>query len=115
MAGAADVAERYVAAMNAADLDAMLALFAPDAVMRHMTGVYAGREALRGFFVDVAFGNAARLERIALQATDDMAWLEVEATSQVTDGRQRVVDVFRLAPDGRIADLGVYSGNLVQD
>jgi ketosteroid isomerase-like protein len=105
------VAERYIEAMNAADLEQMLSLFRPDAVMRHMTGIYAGSEAIRGFFVEVAFGNAAHLERLALHAQDDIAWLEVEATSDVTQGRQRVVDVFRLDAEGRIADLGVYSGN----
>ena len=33
--------------------------------------------------------------------------------SDVTPGRQRVVDVFRLDEQGRIIDLGVYSGNIV--
>jgi len=42
-----------------------------------------------------------------------MAWLEVEAESDVTPGRQRVVDIFRLDEQGRIIDLGVYSGNIV--
>ena len=113
MALAAKTAERYVAAMNAGDLDAMMSLFAPDAVMRHPTGVYTGSESIRDFFLEIAFGNAARLERVALLAEGDMAWLEVEATSKVTPGRQRVVDVFRLDAQGRILDLGIYSGNTV--
>jgi hypothetical protein len=110
---AAGIAQRYVEAMNAADIDAMMALFAPDAVMRHPSGVYADRDAIRDFFVEIAFGNAARLRSIELLEHADMAWLEVEAESSVTPGRQRVVDVFRLDERGRITDLGIYSGNIV--
>jgi ketosteroid isomerase-like protein len=109
----ASVAQRYVEAMNAADIDRMMSLFAPHAVMRHMTGTYEGREAIRTFFIEIAFGNSARLERIVLSSQADMAWLEVEARSDVTPGCQRVVDVFRFGPGGLIEDLGVYSGNIV--
>ena len=55
MADPTDIARRYVAAMNAGDIDAMMGLFASGAVMRHPTGVYAGDAAIREFFVDVAF------------------------------------------------------------
>ena len=113
MQDAAGVARRYVAAMNAGDLDAMLSLFAPGAVLRHPTGVFSDADAIRGFFEEIAFGNAARLHEVVLLAGPDMAWLEVEAESDVTPGRQRVVDVFRLDAEGRIRDLGVYAGNLV--
>lgn len=99
--------------MNAADIDRMMALFADDAVMRHMTGVYAGTEAIRAFFQEIAFGNSARLHAVELLAQDDIAWLEAEAESDVTPGRQRVVDVFRVNGRGQVADLGVYSGNIV--
>ena len=115
MADFARTAERYVEAMNAGDIDAMMSLFAPGAVMRHPTGIYTDTQEIRNFFVEMAFGNAAHLERVALLARDDMAWLEVEAQSDVTPGRQRVVDVFRVDRDGRITDLGVYSGNIVPE
>ena len=106
------VAERYIEAMNAADIAAMLSLFGASPTMRHMTGTYTGTDAIRGFFLEIAFANSAHLEPVALVASGRMAWLEVEATSDVTPGRQRVVDVFRLGPDGLIDDLGVYSGNV---
>ncbi len=107
------IAQRYIEAMNAADISAMMSLFAPNAVLRHPTGVYADRDAIRGFFVEMVFAYSARLEAIAVLERGDMAWLEVEAESEVTPGRQRVVDVFRLDERGRIIDLGVYSGNTV--
>ena len=111
MPGGAEIAARYVDAMNAADIDAMMALFADGAQLRHLTGVYAGREAIRTFFLEVAFDNHARLHRVATCGAEDMAWLEAEAESDVTPGRQRIVDVFRLDGNGRVSDLGVYSGN----
>ncbi len=107
------IAQRYVEAMNTGDIDAMLSLFAPGAVLRHPTGVYADSDAIRSFFVEMAFAYAARLHGIEALEHGDMAWLEVEAESDVTPGRQRVVDVFRLDEQGRIIDLGVYSGNIV--
>ena len=113
MPGESDIAARYVDAMNAADIDAMMALFAEGAQLRHLTGVYAGRDAIRAFFREVAFDNHARLHRVAAGQADGVAWLEAEAESDVTTGRQRVVDVFRLDANGRVTDLGVYSGNSV--
>jgi len=109
----AETARRYVDAMNAGDIEEMMSLFAPGAVLRHPSGVYNGSSEIRGFFSEIAFSNAARLTRIDLTAGKAIAWLEVEATSTVTPGRQRVVDVFRIDSQGRIHDLGIYSGNLL--
>jgi hypothetical protein len=99
--------------MNAGDIDAMMSLFAPGAVLRHPSGVYSDTGAIRSFFVELAFAYSARLHSIEVLEHGDMAWLEVEAESDVTQGRQRVVDVFRLDEQGRIVDIGVYSGNNV--
>jgi len=113
MQGAAETAQRYLNAMNAGDIEEMMSLFAPGAVLRHPSGIYTGSSAIRSFFTEIAFSNAARLKRIELLAGESTAWLEVEATSTLTPGRQRVVDVFRVDTKGRISDLGIYSGNLV--
>ncbi|MFP8876964.1 MAG: nuclear transport factor 2 family protein, partial [Myxococcota bacterium] len=61
MQPAATAAKDYVEAMNAGDIEKMMSLFAPDAVLRHPSGVYADRDSIRSFFIDIAFGNAARL------------------------------------------------------
>ena len=113
MTGTAGIAQRYIDAMNAGDIDAMMSLFAGGAVMRHATGVYADAGAIRDFFVEIAFGNSARLQCVEVLEQGNRVVLEVEAVSKVTPGRQRVVDVFRLDEQGRITDLGVYSGNIV--
>ncbi len=107
------IVARYVDAMNQGDIEAMMGLFAEGAVMRHPTGVYADADAIRAFFLEIAFGNDARLHPICEVEGEGVAWLEAEADSRVTPGRQRVVDVFRLDHNGDITDLGVYSGNLV--
>ena len=113
MPGPPDIAARYVEAMNRADIEAMMALFAAGAQLRHITGVFTGHDAIRSFFLEVVFANRARLHRVASGADGGVTWLEVEAESDVTEGRQRVADVFRLDETGRITDLGVYSGNPV--
>ena len=113
MTRAPGIAQRYVEAMNAGDIDAMMSLFAPGAVLRHPTGVFADLDAIRGFFVEGVFAYSARLHSVDELAQGELAWLEVEAESDVTPGRQRVVDVFRLDDQGRIVDLGVFSGNIM--
>jgi len=113
MTASSGIAQRYVEAMNAGDIEAMMSLFAPGAVLRHPTGVYSDSEAIRSFFVEGVFAHAARLHSVEVLERGDLAWLEVEAESDVTPGRQRVVDVFRLDEQGRITDVGVYSGNIV--
>src|SRR5437870_3894466 len=52
---AREAAQAYVDAVNAADLDGLLDLFAKDAVLRHPSGVYEGIDALAGFYGDVVF------------------------------------------------------------
>ncbi len=113
MRAPAQTAQCYIDAMNAAEIEEMMSLFAQDAVLRHISGTYTDPEAIRSFFVEIAFGNAAHLQPVDLTTDSSTAWLEVEATSSLTPGRQRVVDVFRVDDQGRIRDLGIYSGNVV--
>ena len=122
------ITRRYIEAMNAGDIDAMMLLFAPGAVLRHPTGVFEGSDAIRDFFLEGVFAYSAQLHyvtgsevtgsevtgsEVTGSERGDLAWLEVEAVSDVTPGRQRVVDVFRLDQAGRIVDVGIYSGNIV--
>ena len=61
-----EIAQHYIEAMNAADISAMMSLFAPNAVLRHPTGVYTDHAAIRGIFVEGVFAYSARLEGIAV-------------------------------------------------
>lgn len=45
-------AEAYVAAVNAVDLDGLIALFADGAVLEHAFGTFEGTEAIRTFYAD---------------------------------------------------------------
>src|SRR5207244_623555 len=81
MTAARDAAEAYVEAINAADLDALLELFADDAVLRHPIGVYEGAKALADFYQDVVFAGRASLTLTRLLADGRLAMFEVEASS----------------------------------
>ena len=45
-------AEAYVDAVNAVDLDGLVALFAEDAVLEHAFGTFEGTEAIRAFYAE---------------------------------------------------------------
>jgi ketosteroid isomerase-like protein len=107
--------ERYNAAWNAQDLDAIAALHAPgivfhnhtaaervegDAVLGHIAAIFAGWPDLR-------------FETTRLYARDDLAVCEWVATATHRDGRRLAwdgVDVFPFA-DGLIARKDVYSSS----
>ncbi|MCH2170575.1 nuclear transport factor 2 family protein [Myxococcota bacterium] len=115
MAEFTTVPERYLAAMNAADIESMMSLFAEGAVLRHPSGIYDSGARIREFFLELAFANDARLTAQHSFQQEDTAVLEAWAESTVTPGRQWIVDVFRLDGSGLIEDLGVYLGAPVED
>ena len=45
-------AEAYLAAVNAVDLDGLIALFTDDAVLEHAFGTFAGTDAIRAFYAE---------------------------------------------------------------
>ena len=55
-------AEAYVAAVNAVDLDGLVALFAEDAVLDHTLGHFEGHDALRAFYADNVLAFAPQVE-----------------------------------------------------
>jgi ketosteroid isomerase-like protein len=50
-------AERYLEAVNGADIDGLLALFDDAVVVRHPTGAYAGHAGAREFYEGVVFAG----------------------------------------------------------
>ena len=56
IASKAGVVDAYFAAIRARDADALAALFAPDAELVTAAGTFRGREAIAGFYRDLAFG-----------------------------------------------------------
>lgn len=58
MSNSRAAAEAYVEKVNQDDLEGLVALFAPDAVVLHPRGVFEGVEAVKSFYKDMvlAFG-----------------------------------------------------------
>lgn len=106
------VSQQYVDAVNAADGDALLALFADGAVLRHPVGTYTGHDELRGFYESVVFQGQAvttLLSTEPLPAGGELALLS--ATSRVSEPDAKplfAADVFRLDADGLITELQIF-------
>ena len=108
--------DRYDAAWNDRDLDAVASMHADDIVFHNHTagervaGAAAVREHIAGI---LARWPTLRFERRALRVGDDFAVSEWTArATHPDDGRELEwdgVDVFPIAPDGRIARKDVYS------
>ena len=104
------VGERYVAAINAEDGTALMALFAEGAVLHHPLGTFTGREEMLGFYTDVVFAGKAQTEIVTSCVEEHREWIEIEATSPLGDPGNRVhaADVFDLDGEGLVQRLAIY-------
>jgi steroid delta-isomerase len=111
------VYEQYAAAWSRLDLDAVIALFTPDAVVHDPVDgpELAGHDAIREYFSQgLGFVRAVRLAspvRISRDGHHAAACIEVEE-----DHGQRgikvleAIDVWRFDDDGRIEVMNAYFG-----
>jgi steroid delta-isomerase len=109
-----DAVERYAAAHSAGDVDAVVALFAPDAVVADPVDqpAHEGREAVRAFFA----GTHAMIDGMDLaitgpiRAVDRFAAVPLRAVSSVGGQRYAVdiVDVFTFGDDGLVTEMRAY-------
>jgi hypothetical protein len=105
------IVERYCRAVNSADDELMLSLFAPDGVLQHPSGTYADPETIRGFYRDLVMAGQTRIDAAAVVADGPLVMAEIIARSPLNpdqDARTYAIDVFRLDDDGRITALDVY-------
>ncbi|SDL90964.1 steroid delta-isomerase [Oryzisolibacter propanilivorax] len=108
------VVQRYIAALNAADLEAIVALYAPDAQVEDPVGSepQRGHEAIRAFY---ARSLAMKLE-VALQGAVRAVAGEAAFAFTVTlqQGPRRLViapiDHFRFDAEGRITHMRAFFG-----
>jgi uncharacterized protein (TIGR02246 family) len=108
--------DRYDAAWNGQDLDAIASMHDDDIVFHNHTagerfdGAAAVRDHIAAIF---ARWPTLRFERRALRVGDDFAVSEWTARATHPDDGRKLewdgVDVFPIAPDGRIARKDVYS------
>ena len=104
----------YCEAVHDLDLDRLLSLFAPDAVVAHPVGVYEGMAAIEGFYRDLVFAGQAQLKvgRLLTDDTGTIAMVELVGSSPLDDHERTVhaLDVFDTDPaTGLITVLTVYA------
>ncbi len=107
-----NVSRRYVDAVNAADGDTLLALFAEGAVLRHPLGTYTGHDELRGFYDSVVFQGQAVTTLLSVEPLDgggELALLSATSKAAEPDAEpMHAADVFRLDDEGRITELEIF-------
>ncbi len=106
--------EAYAAAQTSGDVDAVVALFAPDAVVADPVHepAHVGREAIHTFFS----GTRDMVDSMVLEVTgpiravDRYAAVPLRAVSDIGGSRVAVdiVDVFTFEDNGLIGDMKAY-------
>lgn len=104
----------YLRALNEADLDAIVALYAEDAVVEDPVGSAprVGREAIRAFYA----GSAALQLQVALEGAVRVAGREAAFAFSVRfvhEGRPttiRPIDLFRFDDAGRVVSMRAFFG-----
>lgn len=109
-----DVVHAYVRALNAGDLDAIVALFAEDATVEDPVGSAPqhGRDAIRAFYAkSLAIRLAVELEGPVRAVGREAAFafrVSFEARGRRTTIRP--IDTFRFDENGRITQMRAYFG-----
>ncbi len=98
-------AEAYVDAVNAVDLDGLVALFAEDAVLDHAFGPFEGTDAIRAFYAENVLAFTPQVT--------PKDWLEQGRTvtfhlaARVDGATSQTVDHLTVDDAGRISHLAV--------
>ena len=121
MSTARELSRKSVAAVEAGDKDAWLALFAEDGVVQDPVGVsmfdetgegHHGRDGIGAFFDNTIAGNQVRFEVRESHAAGDEVANVVTITTTLPDGSKAIVDavvVYRAADDGEhLASLRAF-------
>lgn len=115
------VVQRYVAALNARDLDAIMALYADDAVVEDPVGSTpkCGAADIRAFYAgSVALELEVELEG-AVRAVQNEAAFAFRVSFPVSGRRMAVrpIDVMRFNDQGRIVHMRAFFGpeNITSD
>jgi len=108
------VVHRYIAALNAADLDAIVALYADDATVEDPVGTppHRGHAAIRAFYAkSLAIKLDVALEGPVRAAANEAAFAFcVRLHWQGRDMAIRPIDVFRFNEAGKIASMRAIFG-----
>lgn len=100
------VAQLYLDLVNLRDLDRLVELFSPEAVVLHPVGVFEGHEAIRGFYADSVFPHAPEVEGVSLVENGPFVVFEMEA--RTPNGVGHLIDHLSANDDGKITRLAIY-------
>ncbi|MCX2932050.1 nuclear transport factor 2 family protein [Mycobacterium sp. CVI_P3] len=103
------ISEQYIEAVNQADINTLMGLFAPSAVLSHPAGEFADVDAIRNFYESVVFAGQAITEIQARFTDGDTEILQIRASSPLGEPGHYVhaADVFRIRA-GLIERLDIY-------
>jgi len=105
--------ERYAAAVSARDIDAVLTLFAEDAVQRDpaTSPPNVGHEAIGTFLRNgVGASTATTFEALAVHTAGDHVAIDFRVSVTLESGTMVIegIEVFTVGSDGRIAEVIAY-------
>lgn len=104
------IAEQYVDAINASDIERLMNLFTPDATLRHPTGIFEGKEAVRGFYENVVLAGQAIVTIDKQFNLDGVDVIQISSTSRLAEkdaAPLHAADVFIIS-DNHIDELDIY-------
>jgi uncharacterized protein (TIGR02246 family) len=103
-------AEKYVAAVNAADAAALLALFAEDATLTHPVGTDQGHAEIADFHRELLFAAELQVTIIRRIGQDNVEVVQLQGTTPLSEDGSTVqtVDIFTLNDQGLVQTLDIY-------
>jgi hypothetical protein len=101
------ILDRYFNAQNAHDIDAMIACFAPDAVVRDEGHTHAGTDAIRAWKIDTSTRYRIAAEPIESRNDGDRTVVVVKVSGTFPGSPANLTYRFGFSADGRIGALEV--------
>ena len=108
MSAARTAAEAYQRHINAGDADALMALFADDALLLHPVGTFTGASEIRTFYETNVLPFAVTMDAVSWVHDDDTCVFEVEARASAGGAATYAIDRLTVDGDGRIVRLAIY-------
>src|SRR3981081_4227665 len=103
------VAQRYVDAINSADGDALLAIFAEDATLTPPVGTDTGHTEIADFHTDVIFEGQVRMTIVRSIEQGNIEVAQLEGNRPLNeDTTINTVDIFTLNDAGLVQTLDIY-------
>ena len=101
------ILDRYFNAQNAHDIDAMIACFAPDAVVRDEGHIHTGTDAIRAWKIDTSTKYRITAEPIESRNDGDRTVVVVKVSGTFPGSPANLTYRFGFSADGRIGALEV--------